>query len=312
MPRRVRGPDGKLHQFPDDATDAQISRALGAVPEANKAHAPKAKTWADQLGLNTPSDSAVGGFVKGAGAGAVDLAQGATSAVLGQLNASLDTENARRREFGFTETATLPRVEQPSNFSGTVGGVLPVVGEMMVGGAPVVKAARAAIPSTARAAAKFQDVMSVSKDIPINTKFVGDAALRIQELADRGGSMPMAVRKLLLRMTDPNKPPLAYGESRDFASNISRLSADEMRRLTPVVAKEVANLRVALNLANAKAAKAAGKLDEYESAMKEYAKAMRVRGIVNAAIEGAKKSAPYATVAGAGYWLSKKLGAMID
>jgi hypothetical protein len=117
----------------------------------------------------------------------------------------------------------------------------------------------------------------------------------------------MAVRKILNRMTDPNKPALNSQEARDFASNISRLSANEYGRLTPAVAREVAGLRVALNEAVAKAAQQAGKGAEYASAMKEYAQAMKIKGAIDAVAEGAKKGLPYATAAGAGTWLTLKL-----
>jgi hypothetical protein len=38
--------------------------------------------------------------------------------------------------------------------------------------------------------------------------------------------MPMAVRKFLNRITDPEKAQMNYEEARDFASNISRLSVE--------------------------------------------------------------------------------------
>jgi hypothetical protein len=37
--------EGKTMEFPADATDAEISAALGAIPSANAPNAPKAKTW---------------------------------------------------------------------------------------------------------------------------------------------------------------------------------------------------------------------------------------------------------------------------
>lgn len=313
MPRRIKGPDGKIHQFPDHATDQQISAALKAIPEVNKpTPASKIPTWSDRLGLNEGTESPVGGFMRGAAAGAVDLVQGAVSNVTGQLNSKLDAENETRRTMGAPETATMPRVEKPENFSGTVGSALPVVAEMALGGAAGVKGVAKAIPTTAKAGAKFQEVMGAAKNVPIDVKDVGDVSLRIYQLAERGGSLPMAVRKILNRMTDPNKAPMLYEEARDFASNISRLSADDFGRLTPAVAREVANLRVTLNHANAMAAKQVGKLDEYNAAMREYAQAMRIRNVVDAAIAGAKKSAPYATAAGLGGWLGQKFAKLID
>lgn len=271
----------------------------------------KQPTWSKSLGLQEPTTSPMVGFMRGAGSGVVDLAQGAVSNVLGQLNTKLDAENATRKSFGQPETATMPRVENPESFAGDVGNVMPMIAEMTIGGRPAAKAAIEAIPSTARAGRGFQEVMGAARNIPIETKAVGDAALRVQQLAERGSTMPQAVRKLLLRMTDPDKTPMVYEEARDFASNISRLSANEMGRLTPVMAKEVANLRVALNEANAQAAKAAGKLPEYKAAMQEYARAMRIKSAIDSAVQGAKRSLPYATAVGAGYWLTREVKSLL-
>jgi hypothetical protein len=321
MPRRIKGPGGIIHSFPDDATDAEISGVLEAVPEGNKADAPKAKTWSERLGLNEGTDSPMVGFMRGAASGVVDLAQGATAAITGQMNEKLRSENESatqaRSTFGNStgiqaaDNPTLPDVESPSTFSGKVGSALPVLGEMAIGGQPVARAAKAAIPSAARAGEKFQDVMGAARHVTLELAETGDAALRIMQLAERGASMPMAVRKLLVRMTDPKKGPMAYEEGRDFASTISRLSADEMKRLTPVVKREVANLSVALNKANALAARSVGKGEEFNAAMREYAKAMKLRSTLDAMISGAKKGLPIATAAGAGAWLVNKARSVV-
>lgn len=307
MPRLVKGPDGVMHSFPDKATDAQISAALKAIPQPNAGKVTKAKTWSEQMGLDAPTDSPMVGFARGAASGLVDMAQGAVSNIAGQLNESIDTDNAARKQFGMTETATLPRVERPDNVSGFVGSALPVVAEMAVPGRTAVKAAAEVIPTTAKAGVKFERVMGAARNVPLDVKEVGDASLRIMQLAERGGSMPMAVRKLLVRMTDPEKAPIVYEEARDFASNISRLSADEMGRLTPVMRREVADLAAKLNRANAMAAKQVGKLDDYQSAMREYSNAMRLRSVADASIKAAKKAVPLATAGGTAYWLTNKI-----
>lgn len=72
--RRVRGPDGIVHIFPADATDAEISAALGAIPQANAAQSPKAKTWADYATSALP---VVGGIAGGVLGGPVGAALGA-------------------------------------------------------------------------------------------------------------------------------------------------------------------------------------------------------------------------------------------
>jgi hypothetical protein len=265
----------------------------------------KEPTWAESLGLHGTTDSPILDLLRGAATGAVDLAQGATASVRNQVNKGGDPK--LRQMLGappVEETADV--MQAPESFSAKVGEVLPDVALMAapVGGAA--KAAANAVPRAARAGQKFQEVMGAAKHIPIETKEVGDAALRINQLAERGGSMPMSVRKLLNRLTDPNKAAMTYEESRDFASNISRLSADEMKRLQPVVRREVAHLSAAINKANAEAAKKAGKAAEYKSAMREYRQAMQLRDALDTVIRKAKQAAlPAAGLGGAAYWFGK-------
>lgn len=312
MGQQYRKPTAEDFEFPEDATPAEIDAFLKRQSpiKADASVAPKAPTWADRLGLNEPTVSQMTGFARGAGAGVVDLTQGAIGNITQQLRSKQQGDQALLESAAnrpMPSDPAVPVVETPPNFPGTVGSALPAVAEMAIGGGPVVKSALKAIPTRAKAGEKFQSVMGAAKAIPIDVGDVGDAALRIQQLAERGGSMPLAVRKLLNRITDPEKAPMAYEEARDFASNISRLSANEFGRLTPAVAREVANLRVVLNKANAMAAKQAGKADEYASAMKEYSNAMRIRGMVNSAADGAKKAVLPASMVGAGYWLTKQL-----
>jgi hypothetical protein len=207
---------------------------------------------------------------------------------------------------GRPEGDSYQRVSEGARLTSTpqqIGGALETAVELAV----PIKAAAGAIPTTAKAGRKFQEVMGAARNVPVDVNGPGQVALRINELAERGGSMPMAVRKFLNRVTDPNKPGMVYEEARDFASNISRLSANEFQRLTPVVAKEVATLRVALNKAVAEAASKAGKGEEYAQAMNEYARAMKLKNAVDAAVDGAKRGIPYATAAGVGYWLTTKV-----
>lgn len=209
---------------------------------------------------------------------------------------------------------TFRRVEEAMTATNTpqrVGKVLENVAEVALPTGAGGKAAMEAFPTVAKAGAKFQEVMGAARHIPVDITNPGNVALRISELADRGGSMPMAVNKFLRRVTDPDKAPMAYEEARDFASNISRLSANEFQRLTPAVAREVAELRVALNKAVGEAAAKAGKGREYAAAMTEYGRAKRLSGLMDDVVAGAKRTAPYATAAGSGYWLTKQIGSLL-
>lgn len=271
----------------------------------------KPPTWSDSLGLNKPTDSMLEGFARGSGAAAVDMAQGATAAVRNAKAAFADT-SGHRQLVGAPPVPQQAAMEAPDTFAGKVGGVLPAAAEMAIPVGSAAKIAGKMLPSAARAGEKFQDVMGAARNVTVDVTAPGEVALRIQQLAERGGSMPLAVRKLLNRVTDPNKAPMAYEEARDFASNISRLSANEYGRLTPAVAREVANLRVALNQANAQAAKAAGKGAEYKSAMREYAQAMRLKTAIDTTV---KKVLPIMTAGAAagaaGNWMTRQIRAAI-
>lgn len=268
------------------------------IDDYNETQQTKPRTWT-QTAIETAK-----GFGKGALRTVADLEEAplmipgmsrALDAVAGDSVAVSD----RLRQ----HTAAIRSENTYANTPQMVGGGLEALAELAI---PVTKAAEA-IPTTAKAGAKFQEVMGAARHFPVDVNAPGQVALRINELAERGGSMPMAVRKFLNRVTDPNKPGMVYEEARDFASNISRLSANEFQRLTPVVAKEVAALRVTLNQAVAQAASKAGKGKEYAQAMNEYARAMRLKKAVDAAVEGAKRAVPLATAGGVGYWLTAKV-----
>lgn len=243
------------------------------------------------------------GFGKGAVSSAAGIAEMAVNAGMmpGQTPALFNPE-LRHPLFTRIEEAT-----RAENTPQMVGKGLETAAELA---APVAKAVQA-IPSAARAGRAFRSVMAAAKDIPINAELPGQVGLRIMQLAERGGTMPRPVNQFLQWITNPERAPMTYEVARDFASNISRLSANEMQRLSPVMAREVAELRVTLNKAVAEAAGKAGKGREYASAMNEYAKAMKLRGLIDDVVTGAKRVAPYATAAGAGTWLTQQMLGMM-
>jgi hypothetical protein len=293
---------------------AQSAAPQEPPPSGGASGSWKEPTWSDKLGLNEPTDSMVKGFGRGASAAAVDMLQGATSAFQNKIAKGGDT--ALRQVLGAVPVEQQQDVAQaPDTFAAKVGSLAPVAAEMALPGPGVVRGGKAvagAIPSAARAGDKFQDVMGAARNVTVDVQEVGDVALRINQLAERGGSMPMAVRKILNRMTDPNKADMVYEESRDFASNIGRLSRSDYQRMSPTVAREVAKLSAALNQANAKAAQAAGKGAEYKAAMREYARAMRIQEAISATLSGAKKAVPWMGAAGAATWMTGKIANAIQ
>jgi hypothetical protein len=266
-------------------------------------------TFSEKIGNAAKMLGDVGmGVLKGAGGTVANLSEMAANAgmIPGVRPNAFGASEMRNPAFTFAEESNTA-----ANTPEMVGKGLETVAELALPVGAGGKAAIEAIPSAAKAGAKFQSVMRAAKDVPIDITNPGNVALRIQELAERGGSMPMAVRKFLTRVTDPDKAPMVYEEARDFASNISRLSANEFQRLTPAIQREVAGMRVALNKSVADAAATAGKGHEYAEAMTEYAKAMKLRDVIESFAEGAKKAVPWATGAGAAYWLSSHIKSLL-
>lgn len=230
----------------------------------------------------------------------------------GGRGTSLDVRKSADFAQGLGAAIPFAGIETPSSVQGYTGRVAGEAALMAVPVAKGVKAVGEMLPSAARAGAKFQQVMGAAGDLPVDVAKPGQIALRIQELAERGASMPMVVRKFLGRITDPEKGDLTYREARDFYHNISRLSANEFLRLTPVVKREVSGLRVALNSAIGETARVAGKLPEYQGAMKEYASAAKVKATMQAVGKGAKDAAvKYALPGGAAYYGVRKLGDLL-
>jgi hypothetical protein len=244
--------------------------------------------------LQTAKDVAVGGL-KGVAHTAMDIAQ---TAAHSRMLPGITPESLPDMAIDKGREATAY-----GNNAQRVGGALETAAEIAL---PMVKGA-SAVPRISRAARTLETVMQAAKDAPVDVAKAGDVALRIQQLADRGGTMPRTVGKFVQRVTDPNQAGLTYGEGRDFYSNISRLSANEFQRLTPVIQREVGNMRVALNDGLSRAAQTVGQGENYANAMKEYAQAAKLGDVVGAVGEGAKKALPYAGGAGLGYLAMKKL-----
>lgn len=101
----------------------QIFKQAGVLP-ASDAAAPKpsAPTWSDKLGLNTPTASPAVGFLKGSGAAAVDMAEGAAS---GLANTVFQGGDMIRRGLGMERVIDTPEAQQamaaPGTFAGSVG-----------------------------------------------------------------------------------------------------------------------------------------------------------------------------------------------
>jgi hypothetical protein len=168
-----------------------------------------------------------------------------------------------------------------------------------------------ALPSKTRAGANFQTVMSAAKDVPVDTTAPGNTALQIKDFAGRGGRQPKVVTDFIRRATDPTKGPITYEEARDFASNASQLSAEEKNALKPNVRRMVGKFARDMNESNAAAAAQAGVGPQYQSAMKEYSRAMTMQDFQNmlkgTAVNAVKYGVPTAIGGTVGAHVARKV-----
>lgn len=201
------------------------------------------------------------------------------------------------KKFGIT--SKVEAATAPANENQQAGGNAATAAELAIPGPETAAKVAEVIPTAEKAGAKFAEVMGAAQHVPINVNLPGDVALKTRNLADAGGSMPKVINDFLKRVTDPDKGPLTYEEGRMFASNASRLSADEAQRLTPVMKRQAAQFAAALNASLSQAAAQVGKLDEYQQAMSTYHNAMRLRALGEGA-KDALTSTLAKTVAGAG------------
>lgn len=132
-----------------------------------------------------------------------------------------------------------------------------------------------AIPSTERAGRALEAVRSAGQGTPVVLSRTAPALQRLAELDAAGGSMPGAANKLLNR--SQGIIPIGFPEARDFYSNISRLSGEDAQKMTPVIKRQVGELRKAFHGDLSDAANAFGMGPQYEQAMKEYGQAANLK-----------------------------------
>jgi hypothetical protein len=155
-----------------------------------------------------------------------------------------------------------------------VGYGLETAAEFLV---PTGSAGNAARPATRmlKAGALIDDAEKIAANVPINITNVGNQALRIEQLAQRGGVMPKVVRNFLTRVLDPEKGPVTFKEARDFYNNASRLTRAEAGRLTAPLRREMVQFTRHMHNSLVEAAEQAGKGDQYASGIKNYASAAK-------------------------------------
>jgi hypothetical protein len=163
--------------------------------------------------------------------------------------------------------------QHPLNGAWTMGkGVLQAatLPSMFLGG-PAADAAMQAIPSRVAAGRMFESVMSDAGQVPVSLTRSMAPLERTQQLASSGASPVRVADQLYQRANTVN--PIPYREARDFASNISSLSPNEVAGMNGPMGSAINSLRGAFHQDIADAAGTVGRGQDYLDAVREYARA---------------------------------------
>lgn len=215
----------------------------------------KARDWLENK-ATTGSDAGAGEFMESAPLGALRVARGGAELISSPWQATKDIVG------GASQAATMPG---------------------MVMAPEVAETAAGALPSTARAGRKLEEVLSAAKNVPINAEEPLKASLRGKEMYQHGSpSLPRILRAFNARMADPEAGPMTYKEARDFYTN-GRMAMTEYLRNNPTMWRQVTIFKNALGEAVQEAATLAGKGPEYKSAISEYRRAKALQKLAAAA-----------------------------
>lgn len=278
----VKLPDGSYGKFRSDASDDVIRSAISKdFPDAFKA-TPSQPSVADALGKTTgisartpESNGPLADAFEKARQWIETKATTGSQAGAGKFMESFPLGVLQALKGGAELTESPGKATKDIVGGGLQAATMP--------GMVMAPEAIDALPSTARASAKFEDVMNAAKDTPIDPTKPAEAAARGKELFDRGSSsLPRVLRRFTARIGDPDAGPMTYKEARDFYTN-ARMGMTEYLRNNPTMWRQVTIFKNALGEAVQEAANVAGKGSEYASAMKEYRQAKSMQKLAAAA-----------------------------
>lgn len=134
------------------------------------------------------------------------------------------------------------------------------------------------LPSTTRAAGNFQELEgAIGQHTVAMTDKLKDAFDDLKEFTDvTGRNPPPVVNKLMTRMADTTQPPLTYKEARMAYSDLSDLSVSDKMQANAKMNRLLIPLKKALGDSIAQTTDQAGKLGQYQEAMKEFFSASRI------------------------------------
>lgn len=189
----------------------------------------------------------------------------------------------------------------PTNLTQRAGGWLESGTELAI---PMIKGAQA-LPTAAKAAPLFEDVMSAAKNFPVTpSPETMQVAQRTLDLVEAHHRLPEAAAGFIDDITGTK--PFTYYKARDVMGALRKLTTQESMGTTDAMAAQVHQMYETLSKDVAQAAQAAGKGKEYMEAMNMYAQAMRNRAMATAL---AKKTAIGALILGGGEYAAGQVPA---
>ena len=112
----------------------------------------------------------------------------------------------------------------------------------------------------------------------------------IKDAVDTGSTLPPVINKFVTRIADLDEGPLTYKEARQFYSNVSQLSASERMAAKPNDLRLIQEFKHALGETVSDTAANAGRLQQYQGAMSDFANAKQWQGRFEAMSDVAKKA----------------------
>lgn len=166
-------------------------------------------------------------------------------------------------------------------------------------GGPALEAGAEAIPSAKYAGGVLGEIRGAAENVPVRLNNAWPEIERYQALTKTGGATSKPVTQISTRLQNmirnPSAGDLNFPEARDFYSNISGQSAEDVSRLNPTMRRQMGGIRSGLNQDLTDAASTIGRGKDYASAIKEYAQAQRLKSILKTS---AKIGIPAAVGAG--------------
>lgn len=143
-----------------------------------------------------------------------------------------------------------------------------------------------------KAAANFNDLTnSIGAHTVAVTDKIAGVLEDLKDAVDTGSNQPSVINKFVTRIADTDQAPLTYKEARQFYSNVSDLSASDRMAANGKMQRLLIQFKQALGDAISTTADSANRLDQYQSAMKGYAKGMGAQDRLDAVKSFAKKAA---------------------